>query len=117
MSNSTVDYVKAYAAMVIHGLDYWVVPGLRELRTEVDRVPASREQRQSVAQLDGYLIDAVMDHDDDEVPDDLLQDDTTRPLSHWWWHLGKLRAGTYPAHLLPPHLRAIYQPEPERLAA
>jgi len=33
--------------------------------------------------------------------------------------LGKLRAGTYPVHLLPPYLREIYQPvQPaERLAA
>ena len=103
--------------MVVHGLDYWAVPGLRELRAEADRVPVDREQRQSVAQLDGYLIDAIIDLDDNEVPDDLLQDDPARPLSQWWWHLGKLRAGTYPAQLLPDHLRAIYQPEPERLAA
>lgn len=40
----------------------------------------------------------------------LLEDRDDQPLPHWWWHLGKLRAGTYPAHLLPPHLRAIYQP-------
>ena len=40
----------------------------------------------------------------------LLADSHTEPLNHWWWHLGKLRAGTYPAHLLPSALRAIYQP-------
>ncbi len=109
VSSSTVNYVKAYTAMVVHGLDYWAVPGLRELRTEVSRCVLDREHRQSVAQLDEYLIDAIIDLDD-EVPDDLLQDDPARPLSEWWWHLGKLRAGTYPAHLLPSALRAIYQP-------
>ena len=48
-----------------------------------------------------------------------LKDNPEHLLSRWWWHLGKLRAGTYPAHLLPPHLREIYQPvQPaERLAA
>jgi hypothetical protein len=117
VSNSTIDYLKAYTAMVVHGLDYWAVPGLRELRTEIERVPVDREQRQSVSQLDRYLIDAIIDLDDDEVPDDLLQDNPAYPLTHWWWHLGKLRAGTYPAHLLPMHLRAIYQPVEQRLAA
>ncbi len=46
-----------------------------------------------------------------------LKDNPAHPLNQWWWHLGKLRAGTYPAHLLPPHLREIYQTAPERLAA
>jgi len=117
VSNPAVDYLKAYTAMMVHGLDYWAVPGLRELRTEVDQIVAGREQQQSVAKLDGYLIDAIIDLGDDEVPDDLLQDDPTRSLTHWWWHLGKLRAGTYPAHLLPPHLREIYQPVAQRHAA
>lgn len=117
MFNSTIDHLKAYTAMVIHGLDYWAVPGLRELRHEVDQTLANYEQRQAVAQLDGYLVDAITDLDDNEVPDDLLQDDPARPLTQWWWHLGQLRAGTYPAHLLPPHLREIYQPVEHRHAA
>ena len=39
----------------------------------------------------------------------LLDDPHDRPLPQWWWHLGKLRAGTYPAELLPPHLQAMYR--------
>jgi len=116
VSDSTIDYLKAYTAMMLHGLDYWAVPGLRQLRTQVEQTPVNAEQRQRVAQLDGYLIDAVIDFSDDEIPDDLLQDDPNRPLSQWWWRLGQLRVGIYPAHLLPSHLRAIYQPE-SRLAA
>ena len=116
VSNPTIDYLKAYTAMVVHGLDYWAVPGLRELRTKAEQVLIDYEQRQSIAKLDEYMVDAILDLDDDEVPDDLLQDDPSRPLTQCWWHLGKLRAGTYPAHLLPPHLRAIYQPAERRAA-
>ena len=47
----------------------------------------------------------------------LLEDDPDYPLTQWWWRLGKLRAGAYPAHLLPAHLRAIYQPVEQRLVA
>ena len=116
VSNSTVDYLKAYTAMVVHGLDYWAVPGLRELRAKADQASVNHEQRQSMAKLDEYLIDAIIDHNDREVPNDLLQDDRTRPLTHWWWHLGQLRAGTYPSRLLPSHLRAIYRPAARRAA-
>ena len=49
MFNQTVDYLKAYTAMVVHGLDYWAVPGLRELRTEADQAIIDHEQRQSMA--------------------------------------------------------------------
>lgn len=38
----------------------------------------------------------------------LLHDASDQPLASWWWHLGKLRAGTYPEDLLPPRLREVY---------
>ena len=63
---------------------------------------------QKVMDLDMLVIETV-EHADYINPA-LLNDAHERPLSDWWWHLGKLRAGTYPAHLLPPHLQAIYQP-------
>ena len=100
----------------MYGMDSWTVPGIREQRDEVMHRHFERSQQTKLDNLDARLIDAVIDPNDQEVPDDLLQDDPARPLSHWWWHLGKLRSGTYPAHLLPPHLRAIYQPA-ERKAA
>ena len=109
MPDSTIDYLKAYAAMILHGLDDWAVPGLHQLRTQVAQIPMNPEQRQRVAQLDVYLIEAVTDQDDHQVPEDFLQDDPAHPLPQWWWHLGKLRAGTYPAELLPPHLQAMYR--------
>ena len=69
---------------------------------------------QNVMDLDEWVIEAVGTAD--YINPALLDDPRDCPLSHWWWHLGKLRAGTYPAHLLPPHLRVIYQPA-ERQAA
>ena len=68
MSDSTIDYLKAYAAMILHGLNDWAVPGLRHLRAQV-----------------------------------------AYPLPQWRWRLCKLRARTYPAELLPPHLQAMYR--------
>lgn len=82
-----------------------------------------RQARQALAVTHSTLPD-VMDLDllvietlaaTDYINPLLLQDRNDQPLPYWWWHLGKLRAGTYPAHLLLPHLREIYQPE--RLAA
>lgn len=116
MSDARVDYLKAYTAMLVHGLDYWAVPGLSPLRAQVEQVPLSHEQRQRLTRLDTDLIEAIIDPSDDEIPGELLQDNPTRPLAHWWWHLGKLRAGTYPAYLLPPHLRAIYRPTAQAAA-
>ncbi len=46
----------------------------------------------------------------DEIADYLIDDKPASPLSRWWWHLGKIRNHSYPAELLPEHLRAIYQP-------
>lgn len=106
-----------YREAVMYGMDFWTVPGIREQRDGVMSRHLERSQQTKLEHLDARLMDAVIDINDQEVPDDLLEDDVTRPLIQWWWHLGKLRAGTYPAHLLPPHLREIYQPEPERLAA
>ncbi len=106
-----------YREAVMYGMDSWTVPGIREQRDDVMRTSLNGQQFSKLEELDARLVDAVMDHDDDEVPNDLLQDDSTHPLTHWWWHLGKLRAGAYPRYLLPPHLQKIYHPEPLRQAA
>ncbi len=101
----------------MYGMDSWTVPGIRDQRDAVMRLHLESSQQTKLDHLDTRLIGAVTDTDDDEVPDDLLQDDPAKPLTQWWWHLGKLRAGTYPVHLLPLHLQAIYQTEPDRIAA
>lgn len=113
---SQPDPLMWYREAVMYGMDSWTVPGIREQRDDVMRSFLERQQQALLDRLDCRLVDAILDLDDDEVPDDLLQDDPTRPLAQWWWHLGKLRAGTYPAELLPPHLRALYRPA-QRAAA
>ena len=36
------------------------------------------------------------------------EDDDTKPLEKWWWHLRKIARREYPAELLPDYLREIY---------
>jgi len=52
----------------------------------------------------------------DYVNPALLADDPDRPLSAWWWHLGKLRQRTYPAALLPTYLQSIYRQDASKAA-
>ena len=63
--------------------------------------------QQTVCALDELVIEAVQIAE--YINPALLDDPHDRPLPQWWWHLGKLRAGTYPAELLPPHLQAMYR--------
>ena len=106
-----------YREMVRYGLEEGVAPGLREQRAHLAEITLSALHIQQLADLDESVLLIMTDVESEYPPVDLLDDHATRPLSQWWWHLGQLRAGTYPAHLLPPHLREIYQPAPERLAA
>jgi len=39
---------------------------------------------------------------------DYWKDNEAEPLEKWWWHLRKIKEGTYPAHLLPEYLREMY---------
>jgi len=43
----------------------------------------------------------------DGLPE-IWEDDDTKPLEKWWWHLGKIARREYPAELLPEHLREVY---------
>ncbi len=105
-----------YREAVMYGMDSWTVPGIREQRDTVTRLFLDRHQQQKLENLDSRLMSAVIDPNDDEVPSELLQDDSDHALYQWWWHLGKLRTGTYPADLLPPHLQAVYQPADRQAA-
>ena len=100
-----------YREMVRYGLEEGVAPGLREKRGQLETVALSAQQNRQLAALDESALLIITDLESEYPPLDLLADMNEHPLTHWWWHLGKLRAGTYPAHLLPPHLRAIYQTE------
>lgn len=105
-----------YREMVRYGLEEGVAPGLREQREHLTTITLSALQIQQLADLDESVLLIITDSESDYPPFDLLDDNANLPLTHWWWHLGKLRAGTYPAHLLPPHLRAVYQPATRRAA-
>ncbi len=75
-----------------------------------------REARQQLADssidnaetqtLDAIVIEAAIAND--YVSDDVMRDDAGQPLENWWWHLGKIRAKTYPAELLSAPLQEIY---------
>ena len=85
--------------------------GLRRARQALVTYSASGD----VKGLDALVMETL--EVADYVNPLLLEDCDDHPLTHWWWHLGKLRAGTYPAHLLPQHLRAIYQHDAKRCVA
>jgi len=108
-----------YKASVIQGLPEGVAPGLREQRQRADQQLLDESQLAALRYADEFLLDILTEQAEMDFPVELLRDNPDYPLAHWWWHLGKLRAGTYPVHLLPPYLREIYQPvQPaERLAA
>lgn len=78
--------------------------GLRAARERVNELPALSQE---VRELDEIVIEATQVND--YINPGLLEDDASQPLEHWWWHLGKLRVGSYPARLLPDHLREIYE--------
>lgn len=105
MDNSRSDQLKGYRNQVEFCLENGEGPALRQLREHFKDVVSDE-----LADID----EAVIDYIDglDYVAPYLLNDDATKPLKNWWWHLGKIRAKTYPAELLPDHLRAVYL-EPE----
>ena len=59
-----------------------------------------------VRAIDEIVIEAAIAND--YVSPDLIDDKRIGPLQNWWWRLGKIRAKTYPAELLPAHLQAVY---------
>ncbi|MFZ1642835.1 MAG: hypothetical protein WAV07_15660 [Candidatus Contendobacter sp.] len=93
-----------------------VVPGLREQRQRVAQQSWDEQQLAALRYADEFLLETLADDTETDLPAELLRDDPAHPLAQWWWHLGKLRAGAYPAELLPPHLRAIYQPAKRQAA-
>jgi hypothetical protein len=63
------------------------------------------EDRQDVKEADIFLIECVL-KDGADPPD--ADDPEKYPPFHWWWHLDKIADKTYPADLLPEHLKEIY---------
>jgi len=85
--------------------------GLRSARQALSAALAASSQ---VRELDELVVETALMAD--YVNPALLADDPDRPLSAWWWHLGKLRQRTYPAALLPTYLQAIYPQDASKAA-
>lgn len=117
MANQANDRLRGYRVEIDFSLPSGDGVLLREGRTRIATLSLTASERRDLQELDEIVMDTILDHGD--LQPYLLEDNPDYPLIHWWWHLGKLRAGTYPAHLLQPHLREIYRPvQPaERLAA
>lgn len=117
MSTERPSALTCYKASVLQGLPEGVAPSLRDQRQRVSQQSWNEQQLAALQYADEFLLEAVTDDAAPDLPVELFVDDPASPLTHWWWHLGKLRAGTYPAHLLPPHLQTIYQLVAQRHAA
>ena len=115
MARSRVAQLKDYRELVEYGLPAGEAPGFAEEREALVDALLDSDGRQELAFLDECAMDLLRTLE--FIDGCWIKESQEHPLSHWWWHLGKLRAGTYPAHLLPDHLRVIYQPVAHRHAA
>jgi hypothetical protein len=95
-----------YRELVRYSLDSGTALGLSARREELAKDTLTKEQTSALDALDEEVITDILELD--TVDAELLQDDSAKPLQSWWWHLGKIRAKTYPAELLPVHLQAVY---------
>jgi hypothetical protein len=108
MANPRPAALSDYHDVVWYELETGGGHSLRVLRDQLDRLDMTPEQISQLHELDQLAVEYIQEADDEALWPALIEDDTTQPLNYWWWHLGKLRAGIYPAELLPPHLRVVY---------
>lgn len=106
MDHRQIDYLAGYR----HEIDFALADGvslvLRKIRDELFGMTLTPAEQAQLDQADETVIITVMELDD--IDAGLIADDESKPLAAWWWHLGKLRAQTYPADQLPAHLRTVY---------
>lgn len=114
MARSRVAQLNDYRELVEYGLPTGEAPGFAEEREALAEVALDSEAQQELAFLDECAVDLLRTVG--FIDACWLKDAQDQPLAHWWWHLGKLRAGTYPADRLPPHLRVIYWPASAKAA-
>jgi hypothetical protein len=108
MANPRPAALSDYHDVVWYELETGGGHSLRVLRDQLDRLDMAPEQISQLHELDQLAVEYIQEADDETLWPALIEDDAAQPLSYWWWHLGKLRAGTYPADLLPLYLRAVY---------
>lgn len=106
MDHKQIDYLAGYR----HEIDFALVDGvslvLCKIREELNAVALTAAEQAKLDRADETVIITIMELDD--VDAGLIADDESKPLSAWWWHLGKIRDLSYPAELLPAHLQAVY---------
>ncbi|NEX20998.1 hypothetical protein G3480_11860 [Thiorhodococcus mannitoliphagus] len=107
MAASRLARLNGYLEEVEFALDMGDGPLLRETRGRLGVLELDAEEEAELGRLDALVVDQVRSLND--IQSFLLEDDPSHPLEHWWWHLGKLRDGSYPANLLPEHLREVYE--------
>jgi len=66
------------------------------------------EGRKEVIEADISLIKSILGDEPQYTWPPDSDDPEKYPLDHWWWHLDRIAERTYPADLLPEHLREIY---------
>ena len=82
------------------------VPAVREV---IDRRGLSGDK---LARIDRDVLAYI-----DELDEDFTDPDDSQPLGKWWWHLAKIKAGTYPLETLPQELREAIGTDPYGAAA
>ncbi len=74
------------------------------VRDEIEELGLSNDPR--VMEIDKKLIEWVVKHGSDAPYE---AEPIEHPIEKWWWHLKEIGERKYPAELLPPHLREIYE--------
>ncbi|MGZ8219506.1 hypothetical protein [Methylomagnum sp.] len=101
------DPLASYRREARFALDDGEGPILREARENLSSVDLSPEITHELHELDTDAVDSIVQFE--AIANYLITDNPAQPITKWWWHLGKLRSGSYPAELLPEHLRAVYR--------
>ncbi len=81
--------------------DYYNAPSWLPVRDEIHKLGLDEDER--VKELDKQAIVKAIKLKAEKPYERDYED-----LARWWWHLEKIADGTYPAELLPEHLREIY---------
>lgn len=81
----------------------------RKVRDEVAALRLGGDALGDVMHLDELALEHVIDAPEEDVWPGILEDDAAQPIERWWWHLGAIRAGTFPPEHLPAPLRAVME--------
>ena len=106
MDDSRTNTLTNYREVVMYGGTFGPGAAARVIRD--DLLNLSADAAGELAIHDEHLISAAVSDPEEQIAKGLLDDHADKPIAHWWWHLGAMRAGTYSLALLPDHLRAAY---------